>query len=110
MLNTITRRFLPACFIRLMSLIPRPRPRPKIGPIKGEINIAPIITGMEFTFRPTEAISMATARIQAFGPLNSMLFLIERSAVSVSICPSRFVIYLMKRDNRLNIVKYILAP
>jgi hypothetical protein len=30
-----------------------------MGPISGEISMAPIITAVEFTFRPIEAIKMA---------------------------------------------------
>ena len=35
------------------------RPTPIIGPISGEINMAPMMTAGEFTFRPIEAIMMA---------------------------------------------------
>ena len=49
-----------------------------------------MMTGMELTFRPTEAMMIATARIHAFGPLKSILLLIERSAASVSIYVSIF--------------------
>jgi hypothetical protein len=35
------------------------KPAPTIGPIKGEISIAPIITAVEFTLRPMEAIKTA---------------------------------------------------
>ena len=66
----ITKRFFPEDFISCMSLTPSPRPNPKIGPINGEINIAPMTTGMELTLSPTEAIITATARIHALGPLN----------------------------------------
>ena len=48
-----------------------------IGPIKGEINIAPIITAVEFTFKPNEAINMAQMSIQRLAPLkvNSIRYL-----------------------------------
>jgi hypothetical protein len=39
--------------------MPTPKPMPMIGPIKGEINIAPIITAVEFIFNPSEATKMA---------------------------------------------------
>ena len=39
-----------------------------MGPITGEINIAPIITGMEFRFRPTLAIIIAQARMKTVIP------------------------------------------
>ena len=66
-----------------MSLIPRPRPN--IGPIRGDMSMAPMMTGMELTFNPTDAMIMATARIHALGPLKSTLLLMERSAASVSM-------------------------
>ena len=87
-----------------MSLIPNPKPRPKIGPIKGEINIAPIITGIELTFRPTEAIIIAIAKIQALGPLKLTLLRIERSAASVSICASMFTTPFIRLASLLRIV------
>lgn len=46
----------------------------------------------------------ATARIQALGPLNSMLFLIERSADQVSICPFRLSV------SRINVEKFWIKP
>jgi hypothetical protein len=35
-----------------------------MGPISGEISIAPMITAVELTFRPTEAMRMANTRAQ----------------------------------------------
>jgi hypothetical protein len=49
-------------------------PNPMIGPIRGETNIAPIITAVEFTFNPREAINMAKTNIQRLVPLNSIPF------------------------------------
>ena len=48
-------------------------PAPTIGAIKGEISIAPITTAVEFTFKPTDAIMMAHAKIQTFAPEKEML-------------------------------------
>ena len=56
-----------------MSLVPRPKANPRMGPITGEISMAPIITGIELTFKPTEAIIMAHARMKTFGPLKAIL-------------------------------------
>ena len=69
LITIITRRFLSDDFSRDVSLIPSPSPMPKIGPIRGEMSIAPMITGMELTFSPTEAITMENAKIQTFAPL-----------------------------------------
>ena len=68
LIPTIIKRFRKAFPIRLVSLIPRPRPTPTIGPIRGDISIAPIITAVELMLRPTDAIMMENARIQTFGP------------------------------------------
>lgn len=51
--------------------------------------MAPIITGMELVLRPTDAITMAKARMYALGPLNSMLLRIYCEAFSVSMCSLR---------------------
>lgn len=53
-----------------ISLMPIPRPMPMIGPIKGEISMAPIITAVEFTFKPSEATKMANMRIHKLVPRN----------------------------------------
>ena len=59
---------------------------PKIGPISGETSMAPIITAVELTLRPTEARTMAQTRIHTFGPLKKMLLRMFSAAFSVSIC------------------------
>ena len=61
------------------------RPVPIIGPISGEISIAPMITAVEFTLRPTDAMMIENARIQALGPRNQMALLMRCAASSVSI-------------------------
>ena len=58
-----------------MSLVPRPKANPRMGPITGDMSMAPMITGIELTFKPTEAMMMAHARMKTLGPLNAMLFL-----------------------------------
>lgn len=50
----------------------RANPAPTIGPISGEISMAPIITAVEFTFSPIDAISIAHANIQRLAPLNEI--------------------------------------
>ena len=66
--------------------------------------MAPITTGVELTFRPTEAMITATARIHALGPLNSMLFLIERSVVSVSMWSFKFSV------SQISVVRFCIKP
>ena len=67
-MQTIMRRFVRLSLMSFVSFVPSPRPTPKIGPISGETSMAPMITATEFTFRPTEASTIANPRIQAFGP------------------------------------------
>ena len=47
------------------SLIATDRPKPTIGPISGEINIAPITTAVLLTFKPIEATNTENIKIQA---------------------------------------------
>ena len=49
------------------------------------MSIAPIITAVELTLRPTEAMMMEKARIHTFGPLKETLLRIDLVALSVSI-------------------------
>src|SRR5690606_26322395 len=51
------------------SYVAKLYPIPSMGPINGEINIAPIMTAVELTLRPTQAIRMAKINIQRFVPL-----------------------------------------
>ena len=46
-----------------MSVVPTAKPTPTIGPIKGEISMAPIITAVEFTFSPILAINIEKIKI-----------------------------------------------
>ena len=48
-----------------ISFIPIESPIPKIGPIKGDISMAPITTAGELVFKPIEAIRIEKIRIQA---------------------------------------------
>ena len=47
-------------------------PIPRIGPIKGEISMAPITTAVESAFKPIEATKTAKIRIQAVAPLKGI--------------------------------------
>ena len=60
-------------------------PKPKIGPIRGEINMAPITTGMEFALRPTEATKIEQIKIQAVAPLIEISFLIDINVDYLSV-------------------------
>ena len=85
LMPTITAKFFNASFTSVMSFVPKPMPNPMIGPINGEINIAPIITGMEFTFNPTDAMIIAKKRMNTFGPRKWIFSRILVAAACTSI-------------------------
>ena len=68
-----------------ISLIAIDIPRPSIGPINGEINMAPITTGIEFAFSPTEATKIEHIKIQAVAPLIEISCFIELMVESLSV-------------------------
>ena len=43
-----------------------------MGPIKGEINMAPMMTAVELTLRPMDAMTMLKTRIHTLKPRNSV--------------------------------------
>ena len=92
LIPVITNRLVKALLRRPVSFIPKAKPIPIMGPISGDISIAPIITGMELTFNPTLAIIIATARIHTFGPLNEMFEIMDACAAFISICSVILVI------------------
>jgi hypothetical protein len=82
LMTTITLKFFIDSFTKRLSSVPRPNPKPKMGPITGEINMAPMMTGMELTFKPTEAMMMAQAKMKTLVPLKAMFFLMDEVAFS----------------------------
>ena len=48
--------------------MPTAKPIPMIGPIKGEMSMAPIITAVELIFKPNEAMKIAKISTQRFAP------------------------------------------
>ena len=60
-------------FLRVsISLIAIESPIPSIGPISGDINIAPMTTAVELAFNPTDATKIEQIKIQAVAPLKGM--------------------------------------
>ncbi|KAF5033624.1 hypothetical protein DSECCO2_604770 [anaerobic digester metagenome] len=92
LMTTIIPRFLRERLRSKESFIPTAIPVPMIGPISGEISMAPIITGVEFTLSPTEATITANARIQTLGPLKSIFFLILSIVPVISTWSAKFAI------------------
>ena len=82
-----SKRFFSDFLSRTKSNIPKANPAPTIGPIKGEINIAPMTTAVEFTFNPTDATRIAQAKIQRFGPLKDKLLFTVAKTLSLSSSP-----------------------
>ena len=50
--------------------MPMPRPMPIIGPMSGEISMAPITTGVLSVFRPREATNIAKMSVSNCVPRN----------------------------------------
>ena len=51
------------------SLMPMASPMPMIGPIRGEISMAPMMTAVELTLSPSDAMKMAKISTQRLAPL-----------------------------------------
>ena len=81
LMDTIIRKFSIDSLTRRLSWMPRPKPKPWMGPITGEMSMAPIMTGIELTFSPTEAIMIAQARMNTLCPLNAMFLRMDRLAL-----------------------------
>ena len=89
----VIRKLFNERFISSKSFRPTDKPTPMIGPINGEINMAPIITAVELTFNPSDAMKMAKIRIHKLAPLNSTPLRIEStvsSSLSLSFFKSRY--------------------
>ena len=82
LMPTITPRFFNESFSRRASSVPSPKPKPRMGPITGETNMAPMMTGMELTLRPTEAMMMAQAKMNTLVPRKAMFLRMEALAFS----------------------------
>ena len=54
-----------------------------IGPISGDMSMAPMMVAVEFTFRPTDAIMMANIRTHRLVPLTCTP---DRMLASITSC------------------------
>ena len=90
--TTITKKFTKEFFSVSISLVAIEKPSPRIGPNSGEINIAPITTGVESAFKPTDAISIEQISIQAVVPFMDISALIEftQEILSTSLWKLRY--------------------
>ena len=99
--NTITKKFNVDFFKVSISFIAIAKPKPSIGPINGEISIAPITTGMEFAFKPTDATKIEQINIQAVAPCIEISDLIDEIVESLSVCDLKSKIFLKKINEDL---------
>ena len=83
--TTITVKFLRDLRKVSISLIAKDSPIPKMGPIKGEINMAPITTAVELAFNPIEAINMEQMRIQDVWPLKGISAIMDSLVAAASV-------------------------
>ena len=81
----IIAKFINERFKVSISLIAIDKPTPKIGPISGEINMAPITTAVLFAFNPIEATNIEHTKIQAVAPLKGISFFIASIVASRSV-------------------------
>ena len=73
-------------FMRSKSWMPTARPMPMIGPMSGDMSMAPMITAVELVFSPSDAMNMATMRMRMFVPRNETP---SRMVCSASACGMR---------------------
>ena len=87
--NTANPKFFKDWRSRPKSWIAMLYPIPLIGPINGEISMAPIITAVELVLSPTDAIIIAQTNIQMLVPLKEIPCVMElwiSSKSSVCFC------------------------
>ena len=68
------------CLISSKSVMPTPSPSPMMGPMSGEMSMAPIITAVELVLSPSDAMKMASTRMNRFVPRNDTPSRIDCSA------------------------------
>ncbi len=69
LMSVATPKFFSDRFSRSRSLMPTARPMPMMGPMSGEMSMAPMMTAVELTFSPSEAMKMAKMSTQRLAPL-----------------------------------------
>ena len=97
---TIAAKLITDAFKVSTSFTAIEKPIPRIGPIRGEISIAPITTAVELTFNPIEAIRMEKTRIHAVCPLMDIPSRMRSAVASLSV-PSLMVKSLGRYSFRL---------
>ena len=69
--STMKPKFRSERFSRSKSLMPTEKPMPMMGPMSGEISMAPMMTAVELTLSPNEATNVAKMSTHRFMPRNS---------------------------------------
>ena len=69
-MTVATPKLRAALFSSSRSLMPTARPMPMMGPMSGEMSMAPMMTAVELTLSPSDAMKMAKTSTQRFGPVN----------------------------------------
>ena len=82
--TTIIPKFLREVISALKSLEESAYPIPLIGPINGEISIAPMMTAVELLISPIEATMIEQIKIQILMALKEISFLISTMVFSLS--------------------------
>ena len=72
-----TARWVKALRSRSRSLVPMASPMAMMGPMRGEMSMAPMMTAVEFTLSPREAMKVAKMRIQSDAPRKLALALMR---------------------------------
>ena len=102
LINTIAIKFIDEFFNVSRSFVAIENPNPKIGPIRGEISIAPMTTAVESAFNPTEAIKIEHTRIHEVVPIMEISFFIEFTTRFLSTSFLKLNTFFVKRNNALN--------
>src|SRR5659263_162378 len=85
-INAASAKLTDALRINGRSFIASPTATPRIGPISGEISMAPITTAVELIFNPKDAIRIAKNSTQILVPLNTeSSSILLRTTVKVSL-------------------------
>ena len=68
LMSVATAKLRQAFLKSSMSLMPMASPIPMIGPMSGDISMAPMMTAVELTFRPNDAMKMAKMSTHRLAP------------------------------------------
>ena len=73
--------------MRGKSSMPTPSPMPMMGPMRGDMSMAPMMTAVELVLSPSEAMNIAMMRMTMLVPRKETP---SRMAASASGCETRY--------------------